>query len=137
MLRLTGEGDMQAYLWIGIGSALGGMARHWCNVVIMRMAGAGFPYGILTINVLGSFVIGIASAVMVGEGRWPSSPTAQQFVLVGLCGGYTTFSSFSLNTLNLIQGSQWGLAAANILLSVALCLFAVWAGHAAGVALSP
>ena len=49
----TGGGFMQAYLWIGIGSARGGMARHWCNGVIMRMAGAGFPYGILTINVLG------------------------------------------------------------------------------------
>ncbi|TAL00111.1 MAG: fluoride efflux transporter CrcB [Rhodospirillaceae bacterium] len=128
---------MQAYLWIGIGSAFGGMARHWCNGLIMRLAGAGFPYGILTINVLGSLVIGFAAAAMGSEGRWPSSPTAQQFVLVGICGGYTTFSSFSLNTLNLIQGNQWGAAAANVLFSVALCLVAVWLGHAAGVALNP
>jgi len=128
---------MIAYVWIGIGSALGGMGRHWCNGLIARWLGLGFPYGTLVINVAGSFVIGLASSVMGSEGRFPTGPTAQQFVMVGLCGGYTTFSAFSLQTLALIQGAQWPAAIANVVLSVVLCLIAVWAGHSAGLTLSP
>jgi CrcB protein len=128
---------MAAYLWIGLGGALGSMARHWCNGVVARLAGVGFPWGTLAINVLGSFVIGVASATVGSEGRFPTGPTAQQFVMVGLCGGYTTFSAFSLQTLALIQGDQWGAAAANVLLSVALCLAATWIGHLAGLAVAP
>jgi len=128
---------MQAYLWIGLGGALGSMGRHWCNGLVARLAGVNFPWGTLAINVLGSLVIGLASSTMGSAGRWPTTVTAQQFVMVGICGGYTTFSSFSLQTLALIQGHQLGAALANILLSVVLCLVAVWLGHAAGVALQP
>ncbi len=128
---------MQAYLWIGVGSALGGMGRHWCNGVIARLAGVDFPWGTLLVNVAGSLVIGLAAAVMGTEGRWPMSVTGQQFVMVGLCGGYTTFSAFSLQTLTLIQSHQWGAAVANILVSVVLCLGAVWVGYLAGLALNP
>jgi len=128
---------MQAYLWIGFGSALGGMSRHWCNGMIARVAGVEFPWGTLVINVLGSFIIGLAAVVLGSEGRWPMPTTAQQFVMVGLCGGYTTFSAFSLQTLTLIQSNQWMAAGANILLSVAMCLIAVWLGYMAGLALSP
>jgi CrcB protein len=128
---------MQAYLWIAIGGALGSMSRHWCNGVIGRLAGLSFPWGTLAINMAGSAIIGFAAAVMSNDGRWPMPTTAQQFVLVGICGGYTTFSSFSLQTLALIQGNQWLAAGANILLSVALCLVAVWLGHRLGVALNP
>ena len=127
---------MIAYLWIGLGSALGGMARHWCNGAVARMAGVGFPYGTLAINVLGSFVIGVASSTMGSEGRFATGPTAQQFVMVGVCGGYTTFSAFSLQTLALIQGDQWPAAGANVAASVVLCIIAVWAGHAAGLAIA-
>jgi CrcB protein len=128
---------MQSYVWIALGGALGSMGRHWCNGLVARLAGVAFPYGTLAINIVGSFVIGVASAVMSADGRFPAPPTAQQFVMVGICGGYTTFSSFSLQTLALMQGNQWAAAGANILLSVALCLVAVWLGHAAGVAVSP
>jgi CrcB protein len=127
---------MAAYLWIGLGGALGSMARHWCNGVIGRLAGLGFPTGTLVINVVGSLVIGLASALMGSEGRYPASMTAQQFVMVGICGGYTTFSSFSLQTLALMQGNQMIAAGANIVLSVVLCLSAVWIGHTAGTVIS-
>jgi CrcB protein len=127
---------MGAYLWIGIGGALGSMARHWCNGFINRLAGMGFPTNTLVINVLGSFVIGLASSLMGSEGRFPTSMTAQQFVMVGICGGYTTFSAFSLQTLALLQGSQWIAAGANIVLSVVLCLIAVWVGHLLGTTVS-
>lgn len=128
---------MQAYLWIGLGGALGSMARHWSNGLVAVLAGVGFPWGTLVINVLGSFIIGIAATTMTVDGRFPASVTAQQFVMVGLCGGYTTFSAFSLQTLALLRGDQWFYAAGNVVLSVTLCMIAVWAGYVAGLALSP
>jgi CrcB protein len=127
--------SMQAYLWIGLGGALGSMARHWSNGAVTALAGADFPWGTLAINVLGSLVIGVAAATLGADGRFPSGPSAQQFVMVGLCGGYTTFSAFSLQTLALMQGGQWLAAGANAGLSVVLCLIAVWLGYAAGLAL--
>ena len=128
---------MLTYLWVGLGGALGSMARHWCNGAYARAFGLNTPWGsTLAINVLGSLIIGLAASLMGSEGRYPSSVTAQQFVMVGLCGGFTTFSAFSLQTLTLIQGSQWLAAGGNIVLSVVLCLIAVWVGYAAGVALS-
>jgi fluoride exporter len=128
---------MQAYLWIGLGGALGSMARHWSNGIVAVLAGVGFPWGTLVINVLGSFIIGFAATTMNADGRFPASMTAQQFVMVGLCGGYTTFSAFSLQTLALLRGEQWLYAAGNVVLSVSLCMIAVWAGYMAGLALSP
>jgi CrcB protein len=128
---------MQAYLWIGLGGALGSMARHWSNGIVAVLAGVGFPWGTLVINVLGSFLIGFAATTMNADGRFPASMTAQQFVMVGLCGGYTTFSAFSLQTLALLRGEQWLYAAGNVVLSVSLCMIAVWAGYMAGLALSP
>jgi CrcB protein len=128
---------MQAYLWIGIGGALGSMARHWSNGVIATLAGVGFPWGTLVINAAGSFIIGFAAATLNADGRFPTGETAQQFVMVGICGGYTTFSAFSLQTLALMQGGQWLPAAGNIGLSVGLCLVSVWLGYAAGLAIAP
>ncbi len=128
---------MQTYLWIGLGGALGSMARHWSNGVIAVLAGVGFPWGTLVINVLGSFIIGFASATMNADGRFPAGDNPRLFVMVGICGGYTTFSSFSLQTLALLQGNQLLPALSNVGLSVGLCLIAVWLGYAAGLALSP
>ena len=127
---------MQAYIWIGLGGALGSMARHWCNGLAARLAGVDFPWGTLFINILGSFIIGVASATMGSEGRWPTSMTAQQFVMVGICGGYTTFSSFSLQTLDLMRGGAMDRAAINVAASVVLCIAAVAAGHALGAHLN-
>ncbi|MSO73265.1 MAG: fluoride efflux transporter CrcB [Rhodospirillaceae bacterium] len=128
---------MQTYLWIGVGGALGSMARHWSNGAIGALVGVGFPWATLVINVLGSLVIGFVAAAMNAEGRWPSGDLPRQFIMVGLCGGYTTFSAFSLQTLDLIQKGQWLPAAGNTGLSVGLCLIAVWLGYAGGVALAP
>lgn len=128
---------MQTYLWIGLGGALGSMARHWANGVVAALAGIGFPWGTLVINILGSLVIGLAAATMSGEGRFPGGEYARVFVMVGLCGGFTTFSAFSLQTLALIQGGQWLSAAANAVLSVMLCLGAVWLGYTLGMLLNP
>ncbi len=128
---------MLAYLWVGLGGALGSMARHGSNALYMRLVGPNAMWAsTVIINILGSLVIGLASSLMGSEGRFSSSLTAQQFVMVGICGGYTTFSAFSLQTLTLMQGSQWIEAGANVVLSVVLCLIAVWVGHSAGVALS-
>jgi fluoride exporter len=119
-----------AYLWVAIGSALGGMARHWCTGMSVRLFGATFPWGTLFINILGSFVIGLFFTLTGTDGRFEASPDAKVFVMVGLCGGYTTFSAFSLQTLALFQEGAWGRASAYVAASVALCLFAVWAGYA-------
>jgi CrcB protein len=115
------------YLWIAIGSALGGMARFALSTFIAQTVGGAFPWGILAVNVTGSFAIGVLATAPSGL-----SPDARLFVTVGLCGGYTTFSSFSLQTLDLLRGGQVAAALGNIAGSVGLCLLAVWAGAAAG-----
>jgi fluoride exporter len=92
--------DMGMYFWVAVGSALGGVARYWLSGVAARIGGETFPWGTLLINVLGSFVIGFFGTLTGPDGRLFVSPTGRQFVMVGICGGFTTFSSFSLQTLN-------------------------------------
>lgn len=120
---------MRIYLWIGLGSALGGMARYWCSGVMARLIGETFPWGTLFVNVLGSLIIGFFATVAAPDGRWFIDQTTRQFIMLGLLGGYTTFSSFSLQTLSLMNDGQWLYAGLNIGASVALCLLAVWIGH--------
>jgi fluoride exporter len=120
---------MAAYLWIAIGSALGGMARFWCSGVVARAIGETFPWGTLFVNVVGSFVIGFIATLSAPDGRLFIGTATRQFLMLGFCGGYTTFSSFSLQTLNLMNDGEWLYAGANVTLSVVLCLLAVWAGH--------
>ena len=127
---------MAAYLWVAIGSALGGMARHWCTLVSARWFGTAFPWGTLFINVLGSFVIGLFFVLTGTDGRYDVSANAKVFVMVGICGGYTTFSAFSLQTLALALEGQWLRAGAYVLASVVLCLIAVWAGYAIAAAVN-
>src|SRR5262249_13319514 len=126
---------MASYVWIAIGSALGGMARYWCSGIVARLVGETFPWGTLLINVLGSFVIGFFATLTGPDGRLLVPSVVRQFVMIGICGGYTTFSSFSLQTLNLANDSEYLYAGLNIVLSVVLCLLAVWLGSvlAAGV----
>src|SRR5262249_20742160 len=120
---------MVLYTWIAIGGALGSIARYWVSEVAAAMVGETFPWGTIFINITGSFVIGFAATSMGPDGRMSVGTTARQFVMVGICGGYTTFSTFSLQTFNLVNNGAWIAAASNIVLSVALCLIAVWAGH--------
>ena len=124
------------YLWVAIGSALGGMARYWCSGLAARLIGEWFPWGTLIVNVVGSFVIGFFAALSAAEGPFLIRPEVRIFVMVGLCGGYTTFSSFSLQTFTLWREGEWLWAGANCLLSFILCLLAVWLGYMAVVALT-
>ncbi|MGZ8386823.1 MAG: fluoride efflux transporter CrcB [Rhodoplanes sp.] len=127
---------MMAYVWIAIGSALGGVARYWCSGVAARTIGETFPWGTLIVNVVGSFIIGFFATLTGPDGRVFASSAARQFVMMGFCGGYTTFSSFSIQTLNLVQDGEWLQAGGNIVGSVVLCLIAVWAGYVAAVAIN-
>ena len=120
---------MQSYILVALGSALGGVARYWCSGVAARMIGETFPWGTLIVNVVGSIIIGFFATLTGPDGRWFVGPGARLFVMVGICGGYTTFSSFSLQTLNLLQDGEWLYAGFNIVGSVVLCLLAVWIGH--------
>ncbi len=120
---------MASYVWIAIGSALGGMARYGCSGVVARLVGETFPWGTMTVNIVGSFIIGFFATLTGPDGRVFADTLTRQFVLIGFLGGYTTFSSFSLQTLNLVQDGEWWLAGANVALSVVACLAAVWLGY--------
>jgi fluoride exporter len=124
------------YLWIAIGSALGGMARYWCAVWSASHMGELFPWGTLIVNVAGSFVIGFFGTLTGSDGRLPVGAEARLFVMVGFCGGFTTFSSFSLQTLLLLREGDWMRAGGNVVGSVALCMLAVWLGHLAAASLN-
>jgi CrcB protein len=117
------------YLWVAIGGALGSVARFWCSGLVAQTMGGTFPWGTMLVNVVGSFIIGFFSTLTGPDGRFLVAPNARAFVMVGFCGGYTTFSSFSLQTLALAQDGEWLQVAANIVLSVIVCLAAVWLGH--------
>lgn len=127
---------MASYFWIAIGSAMGGVARYWCSGIAARLIGETFPWGTLIVNVFGSFVIGFFGALTGPEGRVYVGSVARQFVMVGICGGYTTFSSFSFQTLNLMQDGEWLRAGANVGISVVCCMVAVWAGHVLAASLN-
>jgi CrcB protein len=120
-------------LWVAIGAAIGGVARYWCSGLVARTFGESFPWGTMAVNVVGSLIIGFFATVTGPDGRILIGSAGRQFVMTGILGGFTTFSSFSLQTLTLIQDGEWGYAFANIILSVALCLVGVWLGHALGV----
>ena len=124
-----------SYVWIGLGGALGSMLRFWLSGAVARQFGETFPWGTILVNVTGSFVIGLFATLTDPEGRWLVSPTFRQFIMVGMCGGYTTFSSFSLQTLSLAREGQYLEAGANVLVSVLFCLLAVWLGHLLGATL--
>jgi len=116
------------YLWVALGGALGSVARYTCSGAAVRWLGAGFPYGTLFVNVAGSFTIGLLAALVASDGRPLLSADARAFLLVGVLGGFTTFSSFSLETLELARGGALGAAALNVVLSVVLCLLGAWLG---------
>ena len=124
------------YFWIALGSGLGGVARLWCANMALLVFGEAFPWGILLVNIAGSFVIGLFFALTGPEGRLQVSTTARQFVMTGLCGGYTTFSAFSLDTMGLMRDGRALAAGANVVLSVALCIGAACLGHAVAARLS-
>ena len=127
---------LQTYMLIMLGSALGGAGRYWCSGFVAQNFGETFPWGTIIVNILGSFVIGFVATLTGPDGRVLANTDTRQFIMVGLCGGYTTFSSFSLQTLNLMRDGEWSPAIGNVGLSVVLCMFAVWLGHVAAASLN-
>jgi CrcB protein len=117
------------YLWVALGSALGGMARYWMTLAVAALTGPTFPWPTILINILGSFVIGFFAALSMSDTRFGISIDMRLFVMTGICGGFTTFSAFSLQTLDLMRLGRWDQALSNVLLSVVLCLLAVAAGY--------
>jgi fluoride exporter len=122
---------LSQYLVIGLGGALGSMLRFGVGSLIdtnVQKTGQIFPWGTIVVNVTGCFIIGFVFTISTGEGRLFLSPLTRNFITIGILGGYTTFSSFSWQTLVLMQSGQRWEAAANVLLSVVLCLVGVWLG---------
>ena len=117
------------YVLVAVGGALGCMARYWAGGVMARMLGVAFPWGTVAINVAGSFAIGAFAAASLGSPRL-GSPELRAFVTVGLCGGFTTFSAFSLQTVDLLRDGRALAAMANVALSVVLCLVSTACGYA-------
>jgi CrcB protein len=124
------RGETLVVLAVAAGSALGGVARYGLSGLVARSFGETFPWGTLLVNVLGSFLIGFVATLTGPDGRLLVSPVTRQFWMPGIFGGFTTFSSFSLQTLSLAQDGEWARAGANVGLSVALCLLGVWLGSA-------
>jgi len=120
---------MLDYMLVMLGGALGTGARFWVSGFVAERAETVFPLGTLIVNVTGCFVIGVFAAFTDPEGRFLVSPGFRQFFMIGVCGGYTTFSSFSLQTLDLIRDGDWFKAGVNTLLSFVLCLAAAGLGR--------
>jgi CrcB protein len=123
-------------LIIFVGGGLGSLARWGLSGFVARHWGETFPLGTLFVNVTGSFLIGLFATLTGPDGRFYAPASVRQFFMLGFCGGYTTFSSFSLQTLALAEDQQWLKAGANAVLSLVLCLGAVWLGHALALAIN-
>lgn len=120
---------MGRVLWVGFGGFVGTVARYLLNGWVAHRFGESFPFGTLAVNVAGSFLIGVAFVATGPDSRILVSAEVRQFLILGILGGFTTFSSFSQQTLNLLRDGEWGAAALNVVLSVSLCLAAAWAGE--------
>jgi fluoride exporter len=134
--RSRSETGGMMYFWVMLGSALGGGARYLFSGLAAHNFGETFPWGTLIVNITGSFIIGFFATLTGPDGRVFVGSQGRQFVMTGICGGYTTFSSFSLQTLNLVRDGEMTRAAANIGMSFVFCLLAVWAGHIAAASLN-
>lgn len=117
------------YAWIAAGSAIGGVARYWIGGLVDQRIGETFPWGTMVVNISGCLVIGFVATLTAPDGPFLMAPSHRSFVMIGLCGGYTTYSSFGLQTLNLAREGEWLRAGGYVLLTTVLCLAAVWLGH--------
>jgi CrcB protein len=121
---------------IALGSGIGGLTRYWCYGAALRLLGPFFPWGTLAVNVIGSSFIGLFATLAAPEGRLLVPAHIRQFVMAGFCGGFTTFSTFSLETIYMIRDGEWAKAGANVTASIFLCLAGAWAGHVAASAIN-
>lgn len=124
------------YAAVGVGSALGALARFLCTVAMVALLGSAFPWGTLTVNVLGSFLIGLYASLSEPDGRLLAGPAQRQFVMAGFCGGFTTFSIFSLETLLLVERQAFAVAWLYVAASISLWLISVWIGYRIGAKLN-
>src|SRR5581483_33648 len=129
---------MLVYLWLGLGGALGTIGRYCINGLVTNQSRLFevFPMGTMVINFTGSFIIAFFAALTGPGGRWAVPSNFRLFFMTSICGGYTTFSSFSLQTLELARAGQWRQAGLNVVGSVVLCLAAAWLGYISGAALN-
>jgi CrcB protein len=125
-------GTATTWLAVAAGGAIGSLARFWLAAAMTALTGPRFPWGTLLINVIGSGVIGLVAAATLVPARVPMHPDLRTFLMVGVCGGFTTFSAFSLQTLELLQSGDIAPAAGYIVGSVVLCMLAVWGGWLLG-----
>jgi CrcB protein len=117
-----------AYLAVAVGGALGSVTRFWLTGVMMALTGARFPWGTLLINALGSFIIGLVAGLTLTPERLGWHPSIRILLMIGFCGGFTTFSAFSLQALELIQTGEMAMALGYMVASVALCLAFTYGG---------
>ena len=120
---------LMMYFWVILGGGIGTALRFLASGLISRYFGEVFPLGTLCVNVSGCFTIGLFASLTRPDGIYMASPEFRHFIMTGILGGYTTFSSFSLQTLYLANDGQWLYATLNAILSLLLCLIAVWLGQ--------
>lgn len=125
---------LKTYLAVMAGGAMGTGLRMWLSGLLAARYGETFPIGTLVVNVVGCFVIGTFAALTGPEGLFLTSPLTRQIVTIGVLGGFTTFSSFGLQTFNLFAEGDWLRAGLNAILSLVLCILAVWPGHSVAAA---
>jgi CrcB protein len=118
---------IKLFVLVAIGGAIGSVGRFWMAIAVARLTGTGFPWGTVLINILGSCLIGWLAGLSLA-GRMPNADSLRAFAMAGVCGGFTTFSSFSLQTVELMREGQPLAAAANVCVSVILCLLATTFG---------
>lgn len=128
---------LKGYLAVMVVGAFGCAARMWLSNFLAQKYGPAFPIGTLVVNVLGCFIIGVFAAMTRPDGGFLVHPVIRQAVMIGFLGGFTTFSSFGLQTIALFSDGEWGYATLNIVLSVVLCLFAVWIGQVIALQMVP
>jgi fluoride exporter len=124
------------YLAISAGAVIGSVLRALATMAALAWLGPGFPWGTLFVNIAGSFVIGFYATLAGPGGLVLAGPRRRHFVTTGICGGFTTFSAFSLETFVLLQQGNRPMAALNVGVSVAACLAAVWLGHSLATSLN-
>jgi CrcB protein len=124
------------YAAVAAGSVIGSLLRALASLALQATLGSGFPWGTLFVNITGSLAIGFYAALTGPDGRLFVGARQRQFVMTGICGGYTTFSAFSLDTFRLMQAGHFLLAGMNVGISAVTWLIAVWLGHSLAVRLN-